>query len=157
MPVAPRKPVVPDGDIRELRKDHKALLKEEPGPDRAPDLAVFARRAHVMRQINMAMHIGQLALDEDPDAPDLLVQAYLGDRDLDDPEQGLHDLLDLVDIGRWLQRDDIADLGSARFDAAAESFIRDASEGERRHRLRLLTSMRDRAYADRVHDRIRFE
>lgn len=153
--MANNKPVVPDADIRALRKDHKALMKAA-GEDRAEDLAVFARRAHVMRQINMAMHTGQLALDEDPHAPDLLVDAYLGDRDRDDEEQGLHDLLDLVDIGRWLDRDDIANLATERFDRAAEAFIREASEAEARHRLRLLTSMRDRAYADALHDRIRF-
>lgn len=153
--MANRKPVVPDGDIRALRKDHKGLMKAEPG-ERAAEMAVFARRAHVMRQINMAMQTGQLALDEDADAPDLLVDAYLGDRDVDDPEQGLHDLLDLVDIGRWLDRDDIVDLATEKFDEAALVFVRDASEGEARHRLRLLTSMKDRAYADGVRDQVRF-
>lgn len=153
--MATNKPVVPDADIRALRKDYKALMKAE-GEERAEDLAKFARRAHVMRQLNMAMHTGQLALDEDPDDPDLLVEAYLADRDVQDVEQGLRDLLDLVDIGRWLERDDIADLASARFDEDARAWVRDASDAEARHRLRTLTSMKDRAYADAIRDELRF-
>lgn len=153
--MATNKPVVPDADIRALRKDYKALMKAE-GEERAEDLAKFARRAHVMRQLNMAMHTGQLALDEDPDAPDLLVGAYMADRDVQDVEQGLRDLLDLVDIGRWLERDDIADLASTRFDEDARAWVRGATDAEARHRLRTLTAMKDRAYADRLRDELRF-
>ena len=153
--MATNKPVVPDADIRALRKDYKALMKAE-GEERAEDLAKFARRAHVMRQLNMAMHTGQLALDEDPDAPDLLVDAYMADRDVQDVEQGLRDLLDLVDIGRWLERDDIADLASTRFDEDARAWVRGASDAEARHRLRTLTAMKDRVYADRLRDELRF-
>lgn len=153
--MATNKPVVPDADIRALRKDYKALMKAE-GEERAEDLAKFARRAHVMRQLNMAMHTGQLCLDEDPDAPDLLVAAYLGDRDTEDVEQGLRDLLDLVDIGRWLDRDDIAELAGAQFDEDARAWIAGASDAEARHRLRTLTAMKDRAYADRLRDELRF-
>ncbi|HKJ56977.1 MAG TPA: hypothetical protein VJ978_13425 [Nitriliruptoraceae bacterium] len=149
------KPVIPDADIRELRKDYKALMKAE-GEERADELAKFARRAHVMRQINMAMHTGQLALDEDPDAPDLLVGAYLGDQDTEDTEQGLHDLLDLVDIGRWLDRDDIADLATQRFDTHARDWVSGANAAEARHRLRLLAGMKDRGYADSLRDELRF-
>lgn len=149
------KPVIPDADIRELRKDYKALMKAE-GEERADELAKFARRAHVMRQINMAMHTGQLALDEDPDAPDLLVGAYLGDQDTEDAEQGLHDLLDLVDIGRWLDREDIADLATQRFDTHAREWVSGANAAEARHRLRLLAEMKDRAYADSLRDELRF-
>ncbi len=149
------KPVIPDADIRDLRKDYKALMKAE-GEDRAEDLAKFARRAHVMRQINMAMHTGQLALDEDAAAPDLLVAAYLGDLDTEDDEQGLHDLLDLVDIGRWLDRDDIAGLAADRFDEHARSWVSDANAAEARHRLRTLADMKDRAYADNLRDELRF-
>lgn len=149
------KPVIPDADIRELRKDYKALMKAE-GEERADELAKFVRRAHVMRQINMAMHTGQLALDEDPDAPDLLVGAYLGDQDTEDAEQGLHDLLDLVDIGRWLDREDIADLATQRFDTHAREWVSGANAAEARHRLRLLAEMKDRAYADSLRDELRF-
>lgn len=149
------KPVIPDADIRELRKDYKALMKAK-GEDRAEDLAKFARRAHVMRQLNMTMHTGQLALDEDPDAPDLLVAAYQGDRDVEDVEQGLRDLLDLVDLGRWLERDDIADMANENFDTDARAWINQASEAESRHRLRTLTAMKDRAYADNLRDTLRF-
>lgn len=149
------KPVIPDADIRELRKDYKALMKAE-GEDRTEDLAKFARRAHVMRQLNMAMHTGQLALDEDPDSPNLLVAAYLGDRNVDDVEQGLRDLLDLVDLGRWLERDDIAEMANGNFDADARAWIEGANEAESRHRLRTLTAMTDRAYADNLRDTLRF-
>lgn len=152
--MANRKPVVPDADIRELRKDHKALLKAEPSPDRAADLASFVRRAHEMRQLNMAMHMGQLCLDEDPNDPDLLVGAYLVDRE--DDEEALRDLLDLADLGRYLDRDDVVTLADDRFDAEAADWIRGSSDAEQRHRLRILTAMKDRAYADDLRDAERF-
>ncbi len=152
--MANRKPVVPDADIRELRKDYKALMKAEPSAEHAADLAPFVRRAHEMRQLNMAMHTGQMCLDEDPSDPDLLVGAYLVDRE--DDEEGLRDLLDLVDIGRYLERDDVVTLADERFDAAAATWVRTATEGEQRHRLRILTAMKDRAYADDLRDAERF-
>lgn len=152
--MANRKPVVPDADIRELRKDHKALLKAEPSPEHAAELAAFVRRAHEMRQLNMAMHTGQMCLDEDPDDPDLLVSAYLVDRE--DLEDGLRDLLDLADLGRYLDRDDVVVLAEDRFDDRAATWIGDATDAEQRYRLRILTAMKDRAYADNLRDADRF-
>ena len=152
--MANRKPVVPDADIRELRKDYKALMKAEPSPEHAAELAVFVRHAHEMRQLNMAMHTGRMCLDEDPDDPTLLVDAYVVDRDED--EEALRDLLDLADIGRYLDRDDIRTMADERFDTLARDWIRNASETEQRHRLRTLTSMKDRAYADALRDADRF-
>lgn len=152
--MANRKPVVPDADIRDLRKDHKALLKDEPSPERAADLAAFVRRAHEMRQLNMAMHMGQLCLDEDPDDPDLLVGAYLVDRD--EEEEGLRDLIDLADLGRYLERPDIVTLADDRFDVAAAAWIAGTNDAEQRHRLRILTAMKSRAYADNLRDAERF-
>lgn len=152
--MANRKPVVPDADIRELRKDYKALMKAEPSAEHAADLAPFVRRAHEMRQLNMAMHTGQMCLDEDPSDPDLLVAAYLVDRE--EVEEGLRDLIDLADLGRYLDRDDVVALANERFDDAAAGWIRDANESEQRHRLRILTAMRDRAYADDLRDAERF-
>lgn len=152
--MANRKPVVPDADIRELRKDYKALMKAEPSAEHAAELAPFVRRAHEMRQLNMAMHTGQMCLDEDPSDPDLLVEAYLVDRE--EVEEGLRDLLDLTDIGRYLERDDVVSLADDRFDTAAADWIRTANEAEQRRRLRTLTAMKDRAYADGLRDADRF-
>lgn len=146
------KPVVPDADLRELRKDYKELSKADASPEHAAELAAFTRRAHLMRQLNMAMHMGQQALDEDPADPDLLVAAYLVDRD--DDEEALRDLLDLADMGRYLDREDVATLANDRFDEAAVAWVQGADEGDARHRLRTLASMKDRAYADDVRDQV---
>lgn len=152
--MANRKPVVPDADIRSLRADHKALLKAEASPEHAADLAAFVRRAHEMRQLNMAMHTGQMCLDEDPDDPDLLVAAYLVDRE--DDEEALRDRLDLADLGRYLDRPDVVDLAEEGFDALATTWVQGGNDAERRHRLRTLTSMKGRAYADSLRDADRF-
>lgn len=157
------KPVTPDKRIRELRKEFKALRKgkgEEEGVERAKRLASFTRDAHRERQLNMAMHAAQMCLDKDPDAPDLLVTAYLGDLDggddRDDREALLRALLDLRDLARYLDRDDLRTLSNERFDEEARSWIRSGDEPQRRHRLRTLASMAGQETADTIRDELRF-
>ncbi len=172
--VRPRyKPVTPDQRIRELRKEFKSLRKEEPGPDRARRLAAFSRAAYAERQLNMAMHTAQLCLEEDPDAPELLVAAYLGELDTgeddepverhgpasteaDEQEWLLRSLDDLADLARYLDRDDIEEQVADRLDEEAREWIREADEHERRHRLRTLSSMISREFADTIRDELRF-
>lgn len=140
------KPVAPDQRLRELRKDFKAFNKQEPGPERAADLAVFARAAHEERQLNMTMHAAQLCLDEDPDAPALLLGAYL-DED-DDPEEYLRATQDLADIARYIGRADVAEAATEHVDRIAESWVAAGDDVEQRHRLRTIASILGRAYSD---------
>lgn len=149
------KPVAPDQRIRELRKEFKALQKQEPSPDRAQQLASFARAAHQDRQLNMAMHTAQLCLDEDPDAPALLLAAY-EPTEADGPEEELRILIDLQDLARYVDRDDLHAIASDRIQATATEWIQDADDAELRHRMRTLTSMFDRAFADGINDAVRF-
>ena len=154
--VRPRyKPVTPDQRIRELRKEFKALQKEEPGPERAEHLAAFTRAAHDERQLNMAMHTAALCLDEDPNAPDLLVGAYLADED-DDPEDRLRGYQELKDLARYVDRSDMADIAQSHIDEEAPAWVADADEAEQRHRLRTLASMFSREFADAIRDQLRF-
>ncbi len=154
--VRPRyKPVTPDQRIRELRKEFKAVQKEDPGPERAKRLAAFTRDAHDERQLNMAMHTAALCLEEDPDAPDLLVGAYLDDQE-DDPESRLRGYQELKDLARYVDRDDIAQIAQARIDEEAPAWIAGADEAEQRHRLRTLASMFSREFADQIRDQLRF-
>lgn len=156
--VRPRyKPVTPDQRIRELRKEFKAFQqeKEEPGPERARKLAAFVRQTHAERHLNMAMHAAQLCLEEDPDDPQLLIEAYLPP-ELDDPEDRLRALIDLQDLARYVDRPDLRGFADERIDAEAEAWIRDGDDAARRHRLRTLASMFDRAFSDTIRDRIEF-
>lgn len=145
------KPVSPDDRIRELRKELKALQKEEPSPERAERLAAFARAAHEDRQLNMAMHTAQLCLDEDPAAPALLLAAYEPSDD-DDPEEVIRGWADLQDLARYVDRSDVKATADQRVREAAIAWLRDADEPERRHRSRTLASVFDRAFADDILD-----
>lgn len=147
------KPVTPDQQIRDLRKQLKALQKEEPSPERAPRLAAFARTAHHARQLNMAMHTAQQSLDEDPDAPAELVAAYDLGEDAD-PEEALRSWSDLDDLGRYLGREDLREVADGHIRTLALAWVRGADEAEARHRLRTLTSMFDRAFADDIRDEL---
>lgn len=151
------KPVTPDQPIRDLRKDRKALDKEEPSPERAGRLASFVRAAHDLRELNMAMHAASECLDEDPDAPSLLVAAYDDPDDAHefDVETRLRRLVDLQDLARYLDRDDVRAVADERIRDAAHDFVADADD-DVADRLRVLTSVFDRAFADAVHDRVRF-
>jgi hypothetical protein len=148
------KPVPPDERIRQLRKELKALQKEEPSPERAERLAAFARAAHEERQLNMAMHTAQLCLDEDPDDPALLLAAYEPGEDAD-PEEVIRGWADLQDLARYVDRADVKETADARVREAAIAWLRDADDAERRHRSRTLTSLFDRAFADDMLDEAR--
>lgn len=148
------KPVNPDKIIRDLRQDFKRLTKkEEPGPERAAELATFARRAHRERQLNMVMHIAQLCLEDDPDAPSLLIGAYELDED-EDPEDRLRAMIDLRDVGRYVDVEEIRVYAQERIEELAPTWVEAGDEAERRHRLRTLASMFDREFADGIRDQL---
>lgn len=150
------KPVDPARVLRDLRKEFKRLqTKEEPGPERAELLAAFTRAAHEERHLNMAMHTASLCLEEDPDAPAMLIAAYLPP-DLDDPEERLRTLVDLRDLARYVDDEDLRAFVTERIDEEARAWARDATDQERRHRLRTLASMFDRAFADQISDELEF-
>lgn len=150
------KPVDPSKVIRDLRKEFKRLqTKEEPGPERAELLAAFTRSAHLERQLNMAMHTATQCLEEDPDAPDLLVAAYLPP-DLKGPEERLRTLVDLRDLARYVDDDDLQSFVDEHIDDEARAWAREASDPERKHRLRALTSMFGQEFADQIRDELEF-
>ena len=148
------KPVPPDERIRQLRKELKSLQKEDPSPERAERLAAFARAAHEERQLNMAMHTAQLCLQEDPDAPTLLLAAYEPAED-EGAEEVIRGWADLQDLARYVDRPDIKATADERVRESAVAWLRDADDVERRHRARTLTSLFDRAFADDVLDAVR--
>lgn len=154
--VRPRyKPVSPDKRIRELRKEFKQLRKkEEPGAERAEKLAVFTHAAHAERQLNMAMHTATMCLEEDPDAPEMLVAAYVSEPD--DREDLLRRLLDLKDLARYVDDEGLRTYADERFDDEARDWIASGSDGQQRHRLRVLSSLVSREYADTIRDELRF-
>lgn len=146
------KPITPDQRIRDLRKEFRTLEREEPGPQRAAQLAAFTRAAHLERQLNMAMHTAVLCLADDPDAPALLLAAY--DPDGVDGEERLTALSDLHDLARYLERPDITEVATERLQETAEAWVLAGAEGERRYRLRTVQSLTSQAVADRIRDRL---
>lgn len=146
------KPVTPDQRVRDLRKEFKGFDKEEPGPERAARLAVFARAAHHERQLNMAMHAAQLCLDEDPDAPTLLVDAYRAEEA--DVEDRLRSYADLKDLARYVDQPDVVTLAEELLATDARAWVADGDEQEQRYRLRTLTSLVSRSFADDLRDDI---
>jgi hypothetical protein len=148
----PFTPATPDQRARELQRSFRDFDREEPGPERAARLATFTRAAHQERQLNMAMHTAQLCLAEDPEQPALLVAAYLGD-DGDDEEQ-LRSVSDLRDLGRYLDRADIVTLADSELGERARTWVTDGDEQQRRHRLRTLSSLVSRAFADTIRDEL---
>ena len=150
------KAVDPAKVVRELRKEFKRLQnKEEPGPERAELLAAFTRAAHEERQLNMAMHTAAQCLDEDPDAPAMLIAAYLP-ADLEDPEERLRTFVDLKDLARYVDHEQLQAFVQEHIDSEARTWVREASEQERKHRLRALTSMYGRDFADQLRDELEF-
>lgn len=150
---APYKPVSPDQRVRDLRKEFRGFEKEEPGPDRAARLAVFARAAHDDRQLNMAMHAAQLCLqDDDAGGAQRLVDAY-GAVD-GDPEEQLRSFSDLKDLARYVDRPDIVAIADDLLLEHALAWVADTDDQEQRHRLRTLTSLAGRAFADDIRDRL---
>lgn len=146
------KPVPPDQRIRELRKELKDLGKAEPSAETTKRLAAFTRAAHDERQLNMVMHIGQRCLDEDKKAPKALIDAYTPDTK--DVEEQIRGWLDLVDVGRWLERDDLRETGRANAEEIARKWAKDGDATEQRHRLRTIASALGREFADDLRDEI---
>ena len=150
--VRPRhKPMSPDQRIRDLRKEFRAFESEEPSPDRAARLATFVRAAHDERQLNMAMHAAQRCLDDDPDAPALLLATYA---EADQVEDRLRSLSDLLDLCRYIDRPDVAATAEEALREEARTWLATAGDGERRHRLRTLGSLGGRAFADGLRDEL---
>lgn len=123
---------------RDLRKELKGLEKEEPSEARAERLADFTRRAHDERALNKAMHTAQLCLADDPEAPALLVAAYLREEASEDL---LRSLSELANLGRWIGRDDLIAIARDRARTLAGAWLDASAGGERRRRMRTLASM----------------
>lgn len=150
------KPVTPDQKIRELRKEFRELQnKVEPGPERAERLAAFTRAAHDERQLNMAMHTAALCLEEDPEPPTLLKGAYLPE-ELTDPEERLRSLIDLQDLARYVEADELRTYAEQTIASEARAWVKDAGDQDQRHRLRTLADMVSREFSDTIRDEIRF-
>ena len=149
-----QRPVTPDQRIRDLRKEFRELDGADPGPDRAVRLARFVRAAHQERQLNMAMHAAALCLDDDPDAPTLLVEAYL-DED-SSPGDRLRALDDLGDLARYVDRADMAAIADRKLREVAHDWVAEATDGERRYRLRTVQSLASREVADAIRDRLEY-
>ncbi len=149
---ASSKPVTPDQRIRDLRKEFRSFDGEEPGPERAARLAGFTRAAHLERQLNMAMHTAALCLEDDPEAPALLVAAYAADEG--DEEARLAALSDLVDLARYLDRPEVKDAAMELLREGARTWVLAADEGERRYRLRTVQSLTTVAVADEIRDEL---
>jgi hypothetical protein len=144
------KPVTPDQRIRDLRKEFRGFEREEPGADRAARLAGFTRTAHDARQLNMAMQSAALCLDDDPDAPALLLAVYA---DADESlEERLYALGDLRDLARYIDRRDIATTAAELQHACARRWVEAGDESERRYRLRTVQSAVSREVADDIRD-----
>jgi hypothetical protein len=140
------KPVTPDRRVRDLRKEYQAVGRDEPGPARAVRLAELTRAALDDRQVNMAMQAATRCLDEDPDAPALLLAAFT-DPALDPPAQ-LEAFDALRDLARYVDRADLGELAAARLESVARAWVAQADPGERRYRLRTVQSLTSRATAD---------
>ena len=149
---ASSKPVTPDQRIRDLRKEFRSFDGEEPGPDRAARLAGFTRAAHLERQLNMAMHTAALCLEDDPDAPALLVAAYAVDEG--DEEARLAALSDLVDLSRYLDQPAVKEAAMELLREGARAWVAGGDEGERRYRLRTVQSLTSVAVADEIRDEL---
>lgn len=147
---ASAKPVTPDQRIRDLRKEFRGFERETPGPDRAARLAGFTRAAHNERQLNMAMQSATLCLEDDPGAPDLLIEVYAeADETL---EERLHALGDLRDLARYIDRPDIEGIASGLQRRCAEQWVTAGDESEQRYRLRTVQSAMSRETADEIRD-----
>ena len=147
------KPVAPNQRARELTKELTALQREEAGPERAARLATLVRAAHHERQLNLAMHAAALCLEEDPEAPALLIEAYATD---EDPEERLRTLGDLRDLARYVDRPDLVAFADRQLKSEAFEWVRAGEEHERRHRLRTVQSATNRTVADQIRDELAF-
>ena len=144
------KPRTPDQRVRDLRKEFRAFDDEAPGLDRAARLAGFTRAASEDRHLNMAMHTAALCLEEDPQAPELLIAAYAADTG--DEEERLAALSDLRDLGRYIDRPDLAEEAERLLRDGAHAWVEAADQSERRYRLRTVQSLTSREVADDIRD-----
>lgn len=144
------KPVNAQKKARDLTKDFKTLQKTEPGPERAVELAEFAKRAHEERSLNMVMHTAALCLEEDPDAPALLIAAYTDG--IDDPIERLRAWADLEDLARYIEQPDIRELARERIRSESADWYAAAADdaAEQRTRWRELARIFDRDFADTI-------
>lgn len=140
------RPVTPDRRVRDLRKEHQAVEREAPGPQRAARFAEMTRAALDDRQVNMAMETATRCLEEDPDDPALLLGAFSDDTL--DPEAQLVAFDALRDLARYIDRPDVGDQATARLETVARSWVAEADPGERRYRLRTVQSLTSRETAD---------
>lgn len=152
--VRTKRPATPEERIRDLRKELRAFDSEPPGPQRAARLATFTRAAHADRQLNMAMHTASMCLEDDPDAPSLLVAAYTGEGDHEDRLSALGDLRDLA---RYIDRPDIREIAEEQLRETALDWVTIASDGERRYRLRTVQSLTSREIADSIRDELSYQ
>jgi hypothetical protein len=143
----------PDKRARDLRREFAGFDKEPAGPERAARLASFTRAAHADRQLNMAMHTATMCLADDPDAPSLLVAAYL-DQETETGDERLHALADLRDLARYVDRRDIVELADAQLRDEALAWVSEADASERRYRLRTVQSVASRELADDIRDQL---
>lgn len=147
-------PATPQDRVRDLARQMGTVEQEAPGPARAARLAPLVREAHRERQLNLVMHAAQLCLADDPDAPDLLVAAYVVD---DEPsEERLRALQDLAALAGYVGREDLGTLASTRLLETARAWIEDVEDDEagRRHRLRRLSSILPREQVDQLRDEL---
>lgn len=142
------KPVNPDKIIRDLRKEFKKIQKGDPEFTSPEQLADFAHRAHHVRMINKAMHVADLCLQAAPDrALGLLTDAYLDGTDGDD-EDRLRAFAELVNLGRWMDYDELVDRSLETARKLAPGWIGAVNGSERRTRMRDLASMFGDDFAD---------
>lgn len=146
-----RKPVTPDQKSRDLQRELRSLEKEEPSPERAADLATLARAAHEDRQLNLAMRAAELCLEDDADAPALLIAAYEA---AVDGEDRLSAMTDLRDLARYLDRADIVATADDAIVKVARAWVTDGDDSERRYRLRTVQSLTTRELADDLRDEL---
>lgn len=140
------RPVTPERRVRDLRKEHQAVSREAPGPQRAARLAAMTRAALDERQVNLAMETATRCLEEDPADPALLLAAFRDDTL--DPEAQLAAYDDLRDLARYIDRPDVGEHAAAQLEAVARTWVAGADPGERRYRLRTVQSLTSRETAD---------
>ncbi len=149
------RPVTPDQRARDLRKEFQGFEREEPGEERAMRLARFTRAATTERQLNMAMQTAELCLQDDPAAPERLLQAF------DDPAEGaetqLDALVDLRDLARYIDEPSLVTEIDRRLRERARTWVTDGDDGERRYRLRTVQSLTSRELADEIRDELAAE
>jgi len=145
-----QRPRTAEQRVRDLRKELTTLQAEPPGQQRAVRLAELARIAHDDRLLNLAMTAATQCLDDDPQAPEVLVAAY---RDADgDDEERLARLTDLRDLAGYLDRPDVRDAAADLLVERARTWVADADASERRYRLRTVESLASREVADTIRD-----